>query len=71
MPQGIDRTFLHYGIRTQDLNTIEKLCAEHDLDSEWVKEDVLKAFHEQRINEVDLDDKDVMKVINKALQKIR
>ena len=71
MLQGIDRTFLHYGIRQQDLNIITELCDKHGLDSDWVTEEILKSFHEKRIEEVDLDDKDVVKVISKALQKIR
>lgn len=71
MLQGVDRTFLHYGIRQQDLNIITELCDKHGLDSDWVKEEILKSFHEKRIEEVDLDDKDVVKVISKALQKIR
>lgn len=71
MKQGIDRTFLHYGIRTQDLSAIINLCEKYGLDSEWIKEDILKAFHEQRINDVDLDDKAVMKIINKALLNIK
>lgn len=54
MSQGIDRTFLHYGIRLQDLNIITELCEKHGLDSDWVKEEILKSFHEKRIEEVDL-----------------
>ena len=32
MATGIDRTFMHCGIRTQDLEVINKLCVEKGLD---------------------------------------
>lgn len=71
MKKGIDRNFLHYGIRTQDLSIISSLSEKYGLDDEWIKEDLLKTFHEARVNDVDLEDKDIIKILNKALQKIR
>ena len=38
--KGLDTTFLHYGIRKEDMNHIESLCSEHQLDFDWVKEDL-------------------------------
>lgn len=69
--KGLDTMFLHYGIRKEDINLIETLCASHDIDFDWVKEDLLKQFHEARIKNQDLEDKSVEKIIDKALQKIR
>ena len=40
--KGLDTTFLHYGIRKEDMSLIETLCIEHKLEFEWVKEDLLK-----------------------------
>lgn len=69
--KGLDTTFLHYGIRKEDMSTIETLCAEYELDFNWVKEDLLKEFHERKIRNQELDEKSIEKVIEKALQKIK
>jgi len=69
--KGLDTTFLHYGIRKEDINLIETLCTDHKLEFDWVKEDILKEFHERKISNQELDEKSVEKVIEKALQKIK
>ena len=46
MHKGIDRAFLEYGIRKPDLEVIAQLCEKHELDAEWVKEEILKHYHE-------------------------
>ena len=45
--KGLDTTFVHFGIRKEDMNLIEALCPEHQLDFDWVKDDLLKEFHER------------------------
>ena len=69
--KGLDITFVHYGIRNADMSIIEALCTEHKLDYDWVKEDLLKEFHEKKIRTQDLDEKAIEKVIEKALLKIK
>ncbi|MEI6138355.1 MAG: DNA modification system-associated small protein [Mariniphaga sp.] len=69
--KGLDTTFLHYGIRKEDISMIETLCIEHNLEFDWVKEDLLKEFHERKIRNQEIDEKSVEKVIEKALQKIK
>ncbi len=69
--KGLDTTFLHYGIRKEDISLIETLCTKHQLEFDWVKEDLLKEFHERKIRNLALDEKSVEKVIEKALQKIK
>ena len=69
--KGLDTTFLHYGIRKEDINLIESFCTDHKLEFDWVKEDILKEFHERKISNQELDEKSVEKVIEKALQKIK
>ena len=69
--KGLDITFVHYGIRKEDLSLIESLCLAHQLDFEWVKEEVLKEFHERKISNQDMDEKVVHKLIEKALLKIK
>ena len=69
--KGLDTTFLHYGIRKDDMSLIESLCVQHKLDFDWVKEEILKDFHEKRIRNLDTDEKGVEKIIDKALFKIK
>ncbi len=69
--KGLDTTFLHYGIRNEDMNIIEELCQKHKLDFDWMKDNVLKEFHERKIRNQEIDDKSIENVIEKAIQKIR
>ena len=69
--KGLDTTFVHYGIRNEDISLIEALCIEHKLDFDWVKEDLLKEFHEKKIRNQDMDEKAIEKIIEKALLKIK
>ena len=69
--KGLDTTFLHYGIRKEDMNLIEALCTEHQLEFDWVKNELLKEYHEKKIRNQDIDEKSLEKVIDKALSKIK
>lgn len=69
--KGLDTTFVHYGIRKVDMDFIETLCTEHKLDFDWVKEDLLKEFHEKKIRNQELNEKGIEKIIEKALLKIK
>ena len=44
--KGLDRSFLHYGIREEDLKVIRELCVKHGIPEEWLVEEVLKKYHE-------------------------
>jgi hypothetical protein len=68
--KSLDTTFLHYGIRKEDFSMIEVLCTEHQIEFDWLKEEILKEFHEKKINNQDLDDKSIEKIIDKAIQQI-
>jgi hypothetical protein len=69
--KGLDTTFLHYGIRKDDMSLIETLCTNHQIDFEWVNEELLKEFHDKKISSQEIDDKNIERLIDKALQKIR
>jgi hypothetical protein len=69
--KGIDSTFVHYGIRKEDMSLIEAISLEHQIDFDWLKEDVLKEFHERKIKNQELDEKSIEKLIEKSLQRIR
>ena len=69
--KGLDTTFLHYGIRREDMNLIETISLNYQLDADWVKEDLLKEFHEKKVSKQEIDDKSIERLIDKALQKIK
>lgn len=69
--KGLDTTFVHYGIRREDMDLIEALCTEHQLEFDWVKEELLKEFHERKIRNQEMDEKSTEKIIDKALLKIK
>lgn len=70
MPRGIDRCFLQYGIRQEDMNVIESACNSADIDFEWLKENVLKPFNEER-NSEKADEKKVKNIIKTALKRVQ
>ncbi|WP_298076629.1 hypothetical protein [uncultured Alistipes sp.] len=45
MAKGIDPKFVHYGIRKDDLATIEAICEAESIDFNWLSEEILKAYH--------------------------
>lgn len=69
--KGLDTLFVHYGIRKEDMDVIEAICAEFDVEQEWLKEQILKPYHEAKIRNEELDDKTLSKIIEKALLKIK
>ena len=69
--KGLDTLFVHYGIRKEDMAIIEALCSEFNIDPDWIKEDLLKVYHEKKIKNQELDQKALVKMIEKALQKIK
>jgi hypothetical protein len=69
--KGLDTTFIHYGIRKPDMGLIEAISIEHQLEFDWIKEDLLKEYHEMRISNKDITEKTTEKLIEKALQKIK
>jgi hypothetical protein len=69
--KGLDTTFLHYGIRKEDMSFIETLCGQHGLDFDWLRDDILKCFHDKKIMNQELEEKSIEKIIDKALQKIK
>ena len=69
MKKGLDRCFLHYGIRQEDMDSIEQACKSAEIDADWMKEYILKPYTEERNNE-NVDEKKLKSIINKALKKL-
>ena len=71
MKKGLDRAFLEYGIRQADLQVIAELCEKYELDTEWLKEQVLKHYHDAKVDRIEMDDTATEKVIDKALKELK
>ena len=48
MKKGIDGTFVQYGIKKEDMQLIEAACMAEGIDSEWVKEYILRLSMKKR-----------------------
>lgn len=71
MTKGLDRKFLHYGIRKDDLSMIENICDTEDIDFEWLSEEILKVYHAKKVEKIELDDATAEDIIRAAIQKIK
>lgn len=73
MKKSLDRTFLNYGIRQEDMLLIESACQSEGIDADWLKDCILKPFQEERNNqnESNLDEKKVTRILKKALKEIK
>ena len=69
MRKGIDRTFLHYGIRQEDMRLIEGACTTNEIDEDWLKEQILRPYQtEKSVSPTDtVEDRNVEKILKKAL----
>jgi hypothetical protein len=72
MRKGIDRTFLHYGIRQEDMRLIEGACTTNEIDEDWLKEQILRPYQtEKSVSPTDtVEDRNVEKILKKALKQI-
>lgn len=70
MSKGLDRVFLHYGVRKEDMALIEQSCRDNNIDEEWLKEHILKPYNEERNNQNVVEEKKLMKILKKALKNV-
>ena len=70
--KGIDSTFLHYGIRTSDMDIIQELCSSPDfqLNPDWVKDEILKLYNEGGNDQGIVEEKTIRQIIKNALKKM-
>lgn len=69
--KGLDRCFLHYGIKQEDMNIIEQACVDGDIDAEWMKEYILKPYQDEKNNQNFVEEKKLSKILKQALKKIK
>ena len=70
MKKGLDRCFLHYGIKQEDMNIIEQACVDNDIDAEWVKENILKPYQDEKNNQNFVEEKKLTQIMKQALKHI-
>jgi non-homologous end joining protein Ku len=70
MKKGLDRCFLHYGIKQEDMNIIEQTCIDSDIDAEWMKENILKPYQDEKNNQNFVEEKKLTKIMKQALKHI-
>lgn len=70
MSKGLDGIFLHYGVRKEDMAIIEQTCQDCEVDAEWLKENILKPYNEERNNQNVVEEKKLVKILKKAIKNI-
>lgn len=68
--KGLDSAFVHYGIRRDDLRILEILAEKHNLDWDWIQEEILKKYHEKKTNDELSDERDIIKLIETAVARL-
>ena len=71
MAKGLDGKFLHYGIRKEDLDLIRTLCEKHEIDFDWMREDILRNSHAATVDKIEMNDEDTEKIIAEAISQIK
>ena len=73
MKKGIDKTFMDYGIRKEDLAIVEATCELQGIDPEWLKEYILHPYNlEKSKSELpDLKEREAEKIVSKAIEQIK
>lgn len=71
MQKGIDQKFVHYGIRKEDLALIEAICEKHEIDFDWLSEEILRTYHGKKVDVIEMTDIETESIIKAAIQKIK
>ncbi len=71
MAKGLDGKFLHYGIRKEDLELIRTLCEKHDIDFDWMSEEILRKYHAVKVERIEMNDEETEKIIAEAIALVK
>lgn len=50
---------------------ISTLCEKHQVDFDWLKEDILRRFHAARVDKIEMSDADTQDIIAEAIAQIK
>ena len=68
--KSLDATFLHYGVKKEDMELIEQTCQTNDIDIEWFKEYILKAYNNERNNQNFVEEIKRKRILKTALKNL-
>lgn len=71
MAKGLDGKFLHYGIRREDLELIRTLCEKHDIDFDWMSEEILRKYHAAKVERIEMNDEETEIIIAEAIALVK
>lgn len=71
MAKCLDGKFLHYGIRKEDLELIRTLCEKHDIDFDWMSEEILRKYHAAKVERIEMNDEETEKIIAEAIALVK
>lgn len=71
MAKGLDGKFLHYGHRREDLELIRTLCEKHDIDFDWMSEEILRKYHAAKVERIEMNDEETEKIIAEAIALVK
>lgn len=71
MAKGLDGKYLHYGIRKEDLELIRTLCEKHDIDFDWMSEEILRKYHAAKVERIEMNDEETEKIIAEAIALVK
>lgn len=71
MAKGLDGKFLYYGIRKEDLELIRTLCEKHDIDFDWMSEEILRKYHAAKVERIEMNDEETEKIIAEAIALVK
>ena len=71
MAKGLDNKFLHYGIRMEDLSLIRTLCEKHEIDFDWMSEEILRKYHAAKVDKIEMNNEDTERIISDAIAMIK
>ena len=52
------------------MNIIEQACVDNDIDAEWVKENILKPYQDEKNNQNFVEEKKLTKIMKQALKRV-
>ena len=70
MSKSMERTFLHYGVRKEDMELISQTCRDCGIDDEWLRENILRPYNDERNKQTVMEQKKLTRIIKKALNNI-
>ena len=62
---------MHYGIRKEDLELIRTLCEKHDIDFDWMSEEILRKYHAAKVERIEMNDEETEKIIAEAIALVK